>query len=480
MDKLRIEALKAANPIAEVARDLGLEVTRQRFRCPRPANHAHGDRTPSVSLSASRGSFKCWVCPDVKGDVIDLVRLVNGTGFPEAIRWLQERAPGVMSAEKTPAAPHPVAARSRATAPPSKQPPAPAAPRTSGASGRPAAPGASAVPGASETSGASALTASSTSSTAPAVSSLHSSAPSGHVTGEPELRLWDTGDAFENMSSGNGRSSGSGGAAVPGAGNHHVLPDHHRKPTGPGSGDAAAEDGGAGNEDTENPAPGLKALLELAAPVRGKAAAWLKSRRIFKRTWDSRGLRVVEDYRTLSDGLRRRFPMTQLQAWGLFNAAGNLRYYRHTLLLPYFDHGEPVYLQARALDPEVTPKELSLAGPIRLPYNAHLLDGTPGRLYLCEGVIDTLTLLEAGFPAVGVPGAANFKPSWVERFREKNVFVAFDADAAGEAGAAKVIALLAKSGVEAHRLRIPPGKDINDWMKSGGWGVRFDMEDTET
>ncbi|HLU69659.1 MAG TPA: toprim domain-containing protein [Fibrobacteria bacterium] len=223
----------------------------------------------------------------------------------------------------------------------------------------------------------------------------------------------------------------------------------------------------------DDPAPGLRALLALAAPVRGRAAAWLKSRRIFRRTWEAHGLRVVDDYRAVSEGLRARFPLARLQAWGLLNPAGNLRCYRHTLLLPYFDQGEPVSLQARTLDPDVVPRELSL-GPVTVPYNAALLDGTPGRLYLCEGAMDTLSLLEAGFPAVGIPDAADFKPSWTERFREKIVFVAFDADAAGEAGAARVIALLAEGGVEAHRLQVPPGKDLNEWLRSGGLGIRLD------
>ncbi|HLP39926.1 MAG TPA: hypothetical protein VK465_00335, partial [Fibrobacteria bacterium] len=72
MDKSEIEALKAAHPILEVARTLGLEIQHNRIRCLRPQNHAHGDRTPSVSLRPDKGSFRCWVCPDVRGDVIDL------------------------------------------------------------------------------------------------------------------------------------------------------------------------------------------------------------------------------------------------------------------------------------------------------------------------------------------------------------------------------------------------------------------------
>ena len=154
----------------------------------------------------------------------------------------------------------------------------------------------------------------------------------------------------------------------------------------------------------------------------------------------------------------------QLTAWGLFNNEGHLRFYRHTLLIPWFDGGHPVYLQARATDPEVSPPELSLTGPVPCPYNARLLDGSEGRLYLCTGSLDTLELLEAGFPAVGVPSDTDLKPAWLPRFRNKSVFLAFDADAAGEAAAAKAIALLTGQGIDAHRLRVPAGKRVGDWL----------------
>src|SRR5690606_15931686 len=52
----------------------------------------------------------------------------------------------------------------------------------------------------------------------------------------------------------------------------------------------------------------LHALLALTAPVRagGKAAGWLKRRRVFKKTWDAQGLRVVENYRRASEALQAR------------------------------------------------------------------------------------------------------------------------------------------------------------------------------
>jgi len=210
-----------------------------------------------------------------------------------------------------------------------------------------------------------------------------------------------------------------------------------------------------------------EALLEASSPLRAgsKAAAWLKSRRIFKKTWEGQGLRVVDNYRRVSEDLLSSFPLAELQAGGLFNKDGHLRFYRHSLLVPWFDAGHPTYLQAFAPEDDAVPPELSVTGAVPHPYNARLLDGAPGRLYLCSGALDAMELLEAGFPAVGVPGAV--KTPWLSRFRNKSVYIAFDGDAEGEAAAVAVIATLgaAKSlGVETHRLAVPAGKRVCEWV----------------
>jgi DNA primase len=212
----------------------------------------------------------------------------------------------------------------------------------------------------------------------------------------------------------------------------------------------------------------LEALLAACAPVGGAAGRYLAKRRIFKRTWEAQGLRMIADYGTVSRKLEDAFGREELVRTGFFNAAGHLRFYRHILIFPYHDlAGRAVYMQARAIEADARPKELSLAGPIPLPYNARALDGRPGHVYLCEGVVDTLTLLEQGFPAVGVPGAAGFKPAWTALFRDKTVHVAFDPDAPGESGAAKAIERLRGMGVEARRLSPPPGMDLNEWFRKG-------------
>jgi DNA primase len=338
MDKTEIESLKAANPILDILGELGIPVQNNRIRCLKPENHTHGDRTPSVSIWPDRGQFKCWVCPDIKGDIIDLVRLVRGCGFRDALDFLNHR-PGLH---------------------------------------------------------------------------LASHFPSPPIT--------------------------------------HFPAASREEPT----------------ELAETRRLILKALLDACPPIGGKVAQYLQKRRIFKRTWDRQNLKMVEDYAAVSRKLESAFGLADLERTGIFNPAGHLRFYRHKLFFPYFDgQGKPVYMQARAIEPDVKPKELSLSGQIPLPYNCRILDREPGQIYLCEGVIDTLTLIEQGFPAVGVPGAANFKAQWAELFLNKTVHVAFDPDAPGESGAAKAINILQAHGIEARRFTPPKGMDLNDWFLKG-------------
>ena len=88
-----LKQFKASLSITAVAQALGIDVVRGKFRCFCPQRHVHGDRTPSVSISEERGMFRCWVCDDVRGDVISLVQQYRGCSFLEALEWLKETYP---------------------------------------------------------------------------------------------------------------------------------------------------------------------------------------------------------------------------------------------------------------------------------------------------------------------------------------------------------------------------------------------------
>jgi hypothetical protein len=69
--------------IEEVARRLGLPVRAERTPCPR-----HPREAPAAILDPRTNRFRCPRCPDVDGDVVDLVAMVRGVDRDEARRWL--------------------------------------------------------------------------------------------------------------------------------------------------------------------------------------------------------------------------------------------------------------------------------------------------------------------------------------------------------------------------------------------------------
>lgn len=82
-----LEALKAAHPIAAIAARYGLELVRSGSRlvglCP-----LHNETHPSFTLFPAAGRFYCFGCLQ-GGDVIDLVRLLDGVSFRQALDRLQ-------------------------------------------------------------------------------------------------------------------------------------------------------------------------------------------------------------------------------------------------------------------------------------------------------------------------------------------------------------------------------------------------------
>lgn len=350
-DKTEIERLRESLSITLVAEALGLSVERRRFHCIYPMRHAHGDRTPSVSISEEKGLFRCWVCPDVRGDVFNLVQLVRDCSFPEAVEWLRE-----------------------------------------------------------------------------------------------QFRPWTRGH----------EAPGTAQKSVP----KKLPPKIQALPPKPAV------------KEADRMKVVLSFLKRLDPVDETPAARWLRNRRIFKPVWDKMRLRYITNYKSVSDMLLAEFGLELLQQVGLFNEGGHLRYYKHRLIFPYLDQSvRSMYFQARALDKETRPKELNLPGAVPYPYNVSALDSKPGWVYLCEGVVDTLTLLNQKIPAIGVPGATSFKAEWVPLFRNKSVVICLDPDEAGRRGAQVVRELLGASGVRCvergnvelpDSLKVREHEDINE------------------
>lgn len=216
-------------------------------------------------------------------------------------------------------------------------------------------------------------------------------------------------------------------------------------------------------------------FLKMLSPVdKTPAAAWLARRRIYKPVWDKMLLRTIADYGTLNQKLKNTYDVDVLKYVGLFSEKGNLKYYKYPLIFPYLDaQRRSCYFQARAIDSSVSPKEMNLRGTVPYPYNMSVLDQKPGWVYLCEGVVDTLTFLGQNICAVGIPGVRSFKVEWLPLFKNKSVVLCLDKDEAGRSGTeylqnvfgqAGIRTVVLGEGMEHLETSMKEGEDINDWF----------------
>lgn len=99
-------------------------------------------------------------------------------------------------------------------------------------------------------------------------------------------------------------------------------------------------------------------------------------------------------------------------------------------------------------------------------------------IILTEGELDRLIALQHKLPAVThTGGAAVFKAEWAIHFKDKNVWIAYDEDAAGDTGAIKASQVLKQVANSVHRLKWGTGikgGDTTDFFVLNG-GSRDDV-----
>jgi DNA primase len=212
-----------------------------------------------------------------------------------------------------------------------------------------------------------------------------------------------------------------------------------------------------------------EALFELTFPIdeRMPAGRYLISRGIVPTVASAAGSRQVGDPGELWAALVTRFGEDRLRTAGLVSRRNRFLFGGHSLLFFYMDGGQPVYVQARDITGQATAKELSLAGlgsPV--PYNADQLRHPLDRVVVCEGCIDTLSAIQLGYSAVGVPGVAGFRTDWYDRFRNVGtVVLLFDNDDAGLRAAAELRAQFRLRGIRADAVHPVRENDVNDVLK---------------
>ncbi len=98
-------------------------------------------------------------------------------------------------------------------------------------------------------------------------------------------------------------------------------------------------------------------------------------------------------------------------------------------------------------------------------YNVSSLHLSGDTIAITEGELDALVSTQAGMPAVGVPGATNWKPFYYRLFDDyERVIVVGDGDTAGR----EFVATLARNLPNSIRRPMPEGYDVNSYVLEHG------------
>lgn len=183
----------------------------------------------------------------------------------------------------------------------------------------------------------------------------------------------------------------------------------------------------------------------------------------------------INNYQKANQYLKDSFSPEILKGSGVVGESGNLLFYLHKVIIPFYDKGKIIFLQGRDITGKANQKYINLVGIEKPIFNLESLTKlNPGdKVYICEGAFDAIRLEQEGYNAVAILGVTDFRPEEVDQFKPFEVVLALDNDKAGQ-DRTEVIAnsfLLKGKGVEIKQL--PEGiKDITDYFLS----IKYDKQ----
>ena len=167
-----------------------------------------------------------------------------------------------------------------------------------------------------------------------------------------------------------------------------------------------------------------------------------------------------------------------LETLGLFRASGHEHFSGSVVVPIHGDDGAVVGMYGRKVRDDLragTPSHTYLPGKHRGIWNSGpgLIDGN-GAVVVCEALFDAASYWVSGVrnvtAAYGVNGWTDDHWKALSDGKARDVFVAFDADAAGDAAGATLADLLIGRGYTVYRVAFPSGMDANECMTTPDGG----------
>jgi DNA primase len=189
----------------------------------------------------------------------------------------------------------------------------------------------------------------------------------------------------------------------------------------------------------------------------------------------------------LRDAARaKKFSEEELLAAGLVIPGKNGRPYdrfRGRIMFPLADdRGRTLGFGARTMGDEkpkyLNSPETPLYHKSEAVFGIHVAKAAAGkedRVYVVEGYTDVLALVQAGVRNVVASMGTALTEQQLKRLSRltKNLYLCFDADAAGIGAMSRALSLGRRMGLSLHVVRIPDGLDPADFVLSGAGGDGF-------
>ncbi len=139
--------------------------------------------------------------------------------------------------------------------------------------------------------------------------------------------------------------------------------------------------------------------------------------------------------------------------------------YKGKLVIPYITPSGVVDMRFRSINGE-DPKYIGLPGAKTTMFNAQAVLTADQYICVTEGEIDAITtVVKAGHPAVGIPGANNWKPYYTKILDDfETVIVLADGDNPGLEFGKKVSRELGNVNI----VQMPDGHDVNSIVLQEG------------
>jgi DNA primase len=140
------------------------------------------------------------------------------------------------------------------------------------------------------------------------------------------------------------------------------------------------------------------------------------------------------------------------------------------LAIPYLTPTGVIDIRFRSLNSDGGPKYMSRPGATTHIFNINALGDDSDVLAICEGELDTVVATQAGFSAVGLPGANNWKSFYNRVLADwSKVILLCDGDNAGR----EMAKHLSRELDNVFPVFMPEGQDVNDvYLLEGADGLR--------